>query len=263
MLRTIKDLEGYTIRATDGNIGDVIDVYFDDHAWGVRYLVVETGTWLSSRKVLLSPITLGQLNWADKELPVLLTKDQVKSSPDIDTDKPVSRQQEMLLLKYYGYPYYWRGAGMWGFGSQPYVESPELAEANAQAQAKQHENDDLHLRSGKAVIGYHIQASDGDIGHVAGLVVDEKTWAIRYLIVDTSNWWFGHQVLIAPQWIQEVIWPDGRVSVNLTRQAVQDAPPYNPAVKLDRKAEMAIHKHYRRSGYWLDEEKREAEKSHF
>ena len=112
MLRTINDLEDYAIRATDGDIGHVKDVYFDDETWVVRYLVVDTGTWLSSRKVLLSPIAIGQPNWTDKVLPASITKDQVENSPDINTKKPVSRQQEIRLLEYYGYPYYWGNCGM-------------------------------------------------------------------------------------------------------------------------------------------------------
>jgi hypothetical protein len=119
-------------------------------------------------------------------------------------------------------------------------------------EAASHENDDPHLRSGNAVMNYHIEASDGSIGHVKGLLLDEETWAIRYLILDTSNWWLGHQVLIAPQWIQNVSWADRTVSVNLTRQAVKDAPPYDSAVALDRNEEMDLYKHYKRDSYWAD-----------
>jgi uncharacterized protein YrrD len=264
MLRSMNDLEDCAIHATDGSIGEVQDFYFDDKAWVIRYLVVDTGTWLSSRKVLISPIAIGHPNWTEKILPVSITKEQVKNSPDIDTDKPVSRQHEMQYLGYYGYPYYWGGAGLWGgggypgmlvtgysgFGVTPPVVRPEVEEANARAEAARHRDDDPHLRSCKAVKGYHIHATDGDIGHVQGLLVDEKTWAIRYIIVDTSNWWLGHQVLIAPQWIQDVSWPDAKVSVNLTRQAVKDAPTYDAAAQLDRKQESRIYKHYGRPGYW-------------
>ena len=275
MLRTMNDLEDYAIRATDGTIGHVKDFYFDDGAWVIRYLVVDTGSWLLSRKVLISPIAIGHPNWTEKVLPVSITKEQVKNSPDIDTDKPVSRQHEMRYLGYYGYPYYWGGAGLWGggfypslmmpgydgFASTPHAVQSEAEKAFAQAEVARHEDDDHHLRSCKAVKGYHIQATDGDIGHVQGLLVDEETWAIRYIIVDTSNWWLGHQVLIAPQWIQDVSWSDATVSVNLTRQAVKDAPPYDSAAQLDRKQEIGIHEHYRRPGYWADEVKREAAES--
>ena len=274
MLRTMNDLEGYAIHATDGNIGHVTDFYFDDEAWVIRYLIVDTGTWLSSRSVLISPIAIGHPNWAEKILPVSITKEQVKNSPNIDTQKPVSRQHEIQYLGYYGYPYYWGGSNFWGGGAYPYMMMPgygtlgatprpvrpEEIEAHARDEAARHKNDDLHLRSCKAVVGYLIEADDGDIGHLQGMLVDEETWAIRYLIVNTSNWWLGHEVLIAPQWIQEVIWSDGTISVNLTRQAIKDAPPYNSAEQLNREQELGIFKHYGRAGYWADEVEREKEK---
>jgi hypothetical protein len=119
MLRSMKDLENYAIRATDGIIGHVKDFYFDDGTWVVRYLVVETGSWLSSRKVLISPMAIGHPEWTGRVLPVSITKEQVKNSPDIDTDRPVSRQHERQYLEYYGYPFYWGGAGLWGAGVYP------------------------------------------------------------------------------------------------------------------------------------------------
>jgi sporulation protein YlmC with PRC-barrel domain len=268
MLRSLINLEGYAIRASDGLIGHVKDFYFDDEAWAVRYLVVETGSWLSSRKVLISPVAIGHSNWTDKILPVSITREQVKNSPDIDTDKPVSRQHEMEYFNYYGYyPYYWGGAGLWGGGAYPgamltgagYAGSgaeyltAQAEQARVAREAGQHDNDDPHLRSGNAVMKYHIEASDGDIGHIQDLLLDDETWAVRYLIVDTSNWWLGHQVLIAPRWIQNVSWPDRTVSLNLTRQSVKDAPPYHSAATLDRDQEISLHKHYTRAGYWADE----------
>jgi len=272
MLRSLNDLEGYAIRATDGLIGHAKDFYFDDEAWVVRYLVVETGSWLSSRKVLISPIAIGQPSWTDKVLAVSITREQVKNSPDIDTDKPVSRQHEMEYFGYYGYyPYYWGGAGLWGGGIYPgtmlmdagyagcgadYVTA-QAEQARVAREAGQHENDDPHLRSGNAVIKYHIEASDGGIGHVQGLLLDDEIWAVRYLVVDTSNWWLGHQVLIAPKWIQIVSWFERTVSVNLTRQSVKDAPAYHSAATLDRDSEISLHKHYKRTGYWASEVKLE------
>ena len=275
MLRSMKDLEGYAIRATDGNIGHVKDFYFDDEAWVIRYFVVATGSWLSSREVLISPIAIGEPDWSNNVLPVSITKEQVKNSPDIDTDKPVSRQHEMRYLGYYGYPSYWGGSGLWGggaypgmmmtsdgvFGSTLYVADPEAQEAYARADEARHRDDDLHLRSCQAVMDYRIHASDGDIGHVQGLLVDEQTWAIRYMIVNTSNWRLGHQVLIAPQWIKSVSWPEATVSVDLTRQAVKDAPEYDSTAPLDRTQEMGIHEHYGRPGYWAAEVERETEAS--
>ena len=119
MLRNMKDLLGFSIGATDGIIGTVKDMYFDDAAWVIRYVVVETGAWLSSRRVLISPMAVSAPPWQTKVLPVSLTKNQVKNSPNIDTDEPVSLQHELEYLRYYGYPFYWGGGGLWGRGAHP------------------------------------------------------------------------------------------------------------------------------------------------
>lgn len=248
MIRSIKDLRGYAIRATDGVIGTVDDFYFDDEDWGIRYLIVDTGKWLSGRKVLISPMAIGSPDWMIQELPVSLTKSQVKRSPDIDTRKPVSRQHEAEYARYYGYPYYWGGAGFWGMGAYPggltaqdtineKLRTPRTA-------------DDCHLRSSNVVIGYHVRATDGDVGHVDDLLADDETWAIRYLIVDTNRWWSGRRVLVAPRWINDVSWSMAMVSVDLTRHAIKGAPPYDAKAQLDRQREQALHDHYDRPGYW-------------
>lgn len=269
MLRSMNDLEGDAIRATDGIIGHVKDFYFDDQAWVIRYLVVETGSWLASRKVLISPIAIGKPNWSERILPVSITKGQVKHSPDVDSEKPVSRQHEMRHLGYYGYPFYWGGAGLWGSGAYPNLMLPgyanlplapgavqtETEASEARADAAHHQDDDPHLRSWHAVMSYHIEASDGDVGHVHDLLVDEETWAIRYIIVSTSNWWAGHQVVIAPPWIESVNWSEATVSVNVTRQAVKNAPSYESAAQLDREQEASIYGHYGFAGYWTTEAK--------
>ncbi len=275
MLRNAKEMEGYAVGATDGAIGHVKDFYLDDRAWVIRYLVVDTGGWLSSRKVLISPIAVGVPNRDERMLPVSISREQIRKSPEIDTDKPVSRQHEMTYSGYYGYPYYWEGdgygdgAGYWGGGLYPNLMMPaygglggssvgsgdaqrEMARRESVRQQHEHEHEDPHLRSCNAVVGYHIHASDGDIGHVAGMLIDEETWAIRYLIVDTSNWWLGHQVLIAPQWIESTNWFDESVTVSMTRQAIKDAPGYESQVAMNRQAEDRLYKHYGQAGYWTD-----------
>jgi len=266
MLRSTKDMQEFSIGATDGRIGEIRDFYFDDRAWVVRYLVVDTGTWLSSRLVLISPIALGRPSWVDKTLPVALTQAQVKDSPDIDTRRPVSRQQEVELMGHYGYPSYWGGMGLWGGGMVPYamlpgdaglgledaVRSSAAADA-AQAEAGRQSDDNPHLRSCSEVTGYTLGARDGEIGQVQGFLVDEDTWALRYLVVSTSKWWLGHDVLIAPQWTQGVNWAEKTVSVDMTRQAVKDAPHYDPTMPLSRQHEMAVYKHHGGRGYWEDE----------
>lgn len=263
MLRSAKEMEGYVVGATDGVIGQVKDFYLDDEQWVIRYLVVHTGGWLSNRKVLVSPIAVGTPDWEQRLLPVSISREQVRNSPDIDTEKPVSRQHEMTYSFYYDYPYYWGGSGYWSGGMYPNLMMPgysgfggshsspgEGQHEMAQRESARREHEDPHLRSCNAVVGYHIHASDGDIGHVAGMLIDEQTWAVRYLIVDTSNWWLGHQVLIAPQWIVAVSWLDKTVAVSVTRQAVKDAPVHDPRAAMNREAEERLYKHYGQAGYW-------------
>jgi sporulation protein YlmC with PRC-barrel domain len=252
MMRSMKDLENYAIGASDGPIGEVSDFFFDDEAWVIRYLVVETGSWLNSRRVLISPISIRHANWSERLLPVAITQSQVRNSPDIDTHKPVSRQHETEFLGYYGYPAYWGGEGLWGEGLYPYALLPGYPvdteflveqhprdrdpEAEMRAERARQAQRDPHLRSCKAVIGYHIHAIDGEIGHVEDLLVDEETWAVRFLVVNTSNWWLGHKVLVATRWIDGVHWSDESVSVDLSRQSVKDAPAYDSAAALNQDA---------------------------
>ena len=250
MLRSMKDLEGFAVQATDGIIGRVSDFYFDDDQWVVRYLVAGLGDELPRRKVLISPIAVRQLHWDEKSIAVALTRQQVERSPDIDTDKPVSRQQEMGFCGYYGYGNYWGGGGLWGAGLYPDILQAGL-QVKRPTSIGHHSAADPHLRSGNAIMRYYVHATDGDIGHVEGFLVEEKTWAIRYLIVNTSNWWVGHQVIIAPTWIDALSWTESTVSVGMTRQSVKDAPHYDSSLVLDRERELTIHRHYGRDGYWV------------
>jgi sporulation protein YlmC with PRC-barrel domain len=252
MMRNVKDLRGYAIRATDGVFGTVDDFYFDDEDWGIRYLVVDTGKWLSGRTVLISPIAIGSPDWMVQELPVSLTKAQVTQSPDIDTRKPVSRQHEAEYSRYYGHPYSWSGAGLWGMGAYPgslTAEDTINEELRAAATHPPATADDCHLRSSNAVIGYQVHATDGDIGQVDDLLVDDQTWAIRYLIVNTHGWWSDRRVLVAPRWIGDVSWSMVTVSVDLTRRAIKGAPPYDAEAQRDRQREQALHDRYDRPGY--------------
>src|SRR5439155_1704239 len=195
MLRTAGDLKGVTIEAMDGDIGSVQDLYFDDHTWTVRYLVVDTGTWLPGRQVLISPFAFQVVPGASR-LRTSLTKEQVKGSPSIDTDRPVDRQREIAFSQYYGYPYYWVGPYRWGDLAYPTlpIAVPQPGALEQELLAHQREDTDPHLRSARDVMGYYIHATDGDLGHVEDFLVDAETWAIRYCIVDTRNWLPGRAV---------------------------------------------------------------------
>lgn len=264
MLHSLNDLKKCEIGATDGSIGHVKDVYFDDDAWVVRYLVVDTGTWLKSRKILISPMSIGHPDWAGNVLPVSINKEQVKNSPELDTDRPVSRQSEVEYLGYFGYPNYWGGVGIWGGSDYPGMLTTGVGFAGQTDESRrkrkwQEENRadgvrlrsaDPHLRSGTEVIGYHIHATNGEVGPVQGMLVDEKTWSIRYLVVETSDWWLGHRVLVSPRWIRAVDWATDSVVVDLTRESIKGAPPYESAARFDREHETDLYRHHARRGYW-------------
>src|ERR1017187_8489492 len=178
MLRNVTGLKGFTIRARDGEIGTLEQFYFDDETWAIRYLVVNAGDWLGGRQALVSPLALRQGEWESQRLDVALTKKQIEDSPPIDPHKPVSRQHEALYLGYYGYPYYWGGPNLWGLASYPAgltVEREAVTEAEALRANAGKESADSHLRSTAEVTGYHIEASDGEIGHVKDFVVDDET----------------------------------------------------------------------------------------
>jgi hypothetical protein len=251
---TNKHVKDFAILARDGELGTVVDIYFDDETWAIRYLVVDTGGWLSGRRVLISPISVIRTDWAAKQIDVALTKRQVENSPNIDTHQPVSRQHEAAYLGYYGYPYYWGGPYLWGPAFYPAGSAdPRNASAEAIAARVGRESQDSHLRSTEAVSGYNIEAADGEIGHVAGFVVDEEAWAIRYMEVATRNWWPGKKVLVSPAWIERVSWADSKVYVGLSRGAIQDGPEYIESRPITREYENRLYFHYGRPPYWLHE----------
>ncbi len=263
MLHSVKALEGATIRAIDGQIGHVKDIYFDDEVWRASYLVINTGFWLTGRLVFISPISLRKPDWPGKTFPGAITKEQVRDSPSIHTDKSVSRQNEEQYHDYFGYPFYWGGTPMWGDGLFPYAMEPYYAddEANRAGQLRQmkaysnieqirRNSDDPHLRSCKTVNGYKLMASDGEIGNVTDILLDETTWAIRYFVIETSHWWSGQKVLIAPEWIIKVHWSDKTVAVNLSQDSVRNSPSYDPKQKWSRKSDIGLYEHDNREGYW-------------
>jgi len=248
MLRSLKDLAGYQLSAIDGDIGRVTNFLLDDEHWAVRYLVAETGGFLGGRRVLISPISFRQAEWSTRRFHVALTIDKVKNSPNVDVDKPVSRQHEQEYYRHYGYPYYWGYSGVWGMGAHPgplamgiWTPPPVKSPANP---------GDVHLRSAAEVRGYHIQGSDGAIGHIEDFIVDDETWEVRYLAIDTSNWWFGKKVLVAPHWASSVSWEERKIYVDLSRQAIKNSPEWNAAAAINREYEARLYDYYGRPVYW-------------
>ena len=248
MLRKLSALRSLAINATDGEIGSVKDSYFDDQRWVLRYIVVDTTRWLPGREVLISPFSVNGIDWERELLDVSISREQVKSSPPIDFDKPVSRQQEAAFLDYFDYPYYWGGSMMWGVSASPALMRPPSANAEEHLMARREteQQSDPHLRSEKRVTGYHIEAEDGMIGHVEDFLLDEQTWALRYFIVDTRNWLPGRRVLLATDWIEDVSWDKRVVRVPLTRDAIRSSPEWREQAMLTIDDERALYGHYGR-----------------
>jgi sporulation protein YlmC with PRC-barrel domain len=245
MLKRLRDFEKWEVCSMTGEtLGTIEDVYFDDQQWAVRYLVVRTGNWMTGRSVLLSPFAVARVESEHARLEVQLTPEQIRNAPDADLAKPISRRWEAEYSKYYGYPYYWAGSGVWGIGATPALAAfppPDVPVEDALTE------EERHLRSAAEVSGYHVEATDGEIGHVEDFLVDDSTWAIRYLMIDTSNWIGGRTVLIAPAWADRIEWPRRKVDVGVTRDEVKNSPEYDPTTPIDRHYEDRLAESLRRA----------------
>ena len=254
MLRNLNSLKGFSLDARDGAFGKVDDFYFDDATWSIRYLVANTGGWLTGRLVLLSPVALQEPDFARHSLPVRLTKEQIEKSPPIHAHKPVSRQQEEELARYYQWPYYWSGTG---FGTVAgYTGVGVIPIEPAVPRAERQPTGDPHLRSANEVRGYTIAAKDGDIGSIDDLILDDDGWVIRYLVVDTTRWRPGGHVLLALEWVERIEWENHAGRTSLSREQVRQSPPYHPDKVLNRDDETVLHEHYGKPAYWRETSKR-------
>lgn len=248
MLFKATTLHGYKLAGLDGDIGKVKDLYFDDQRWAIRYLVADTGTWLLANKVLISPYALKSVEMTKKDISVNLTKKQIENSPPLSSHKPVSRQFEDDYYGYYGWPAYWGGSSLWG--NTPFLERDRNKWRKFTEGTKTWNR---HLRSTFAVTGYRVHALDGEIGLIEDFILDDDNWSIRYLVVATKNWWPGKRVLISPMWIDRMSWEESKGFTNLLRQTIKDSPEYPEEASLSRDYEIALHQHYNRKGYWIDE----------
>jgi len=232
MLRSLNNLENFKISASDGIIGRVRDFYFDDGRWIIRYLVADTeGFWHAPHQVLVSPNAFRQAEWNTREFHLALTVDNVRNSPGVDFAKPVSRQLEEDFSQYHGWPTWW--------SERP--GEPDYGDPN--------------LRSAREVVGYPITATGDGIGHVEDFIVDDETWTIRYLVVDTSNWLPGKKVLLAPLWVDRISWAEHEVTVGLPVEAIRNSPEWRPEQPVNRDYESRLYDYYGRPAYWIDERK--------
>lgn len=252
MGHSLKELRHFIVAAADGDIGEVKDVYFDDEHWAIRYMVVETGRWLNGRKVLVSPISVRDVIWDDRIVNVELSRQQVRDSPSIDTDKPVSRQHEVEYYNYYGYPNDWEGSNPWGLGFYPVpwvgASADSVLSAQRMDQARMREPHprvggrpvDSHLRSTREVIGYEIMATDGTIGRVEDFLFDAARWVVRYVVVDTRKWLRGKHVLLPPQYVASISWPEHEVYLTVAQDVVETSPDHEPSDPLQLEPETRV-----------------------
>jgi len=273
MLKALASLKGFDLHATDGSLGTVSDFLFDDSIWKVRWMVVDTGNWLPGRKVLIHPSAVISAEHEARTLNVELTKAQVEGSPAILKDRPVSQQMQNSLYGYYGWNPLWGGgmygAGLYGaglYGAGMYggmagiaapVSAPAYFGAVAVLERERGEADhgddrdlttldrgDPHLRSTVEVTGYHVHTTDGAIGHVEDFLIDNESWGVRYLVVDTSNWWFGQHVLISPQAVENVNWAERHVRLDMSKERVKSSPPWDPTEANNGEHEQRLRDHY-------------------
>lgn len=241
MYMSVKDLRYLPIQAKDGRIGFLEQVFFDDEQWAIRYLVVDTDQHLEDKRVLISPIAVDGIDVSSNSLLVRLSRQQVLHSPDIDAERPVSRQKELEHNQYYGFAAYWGGPGIWGYAPVPRELFSPPAEAK---KAAQEQSRDPRLRSSREVIGYRVQAADGRIGHIEDFLFDLADWSIQFLELDTRNWIGGKKVLVDPRWARRVDWAERKVHLGLSLEAIKSAPPFESLEDLTPEYALKLRAHY-------------------
>ena len=243
MNRMLNDWTGSIVRATDGEVGTIAQFYFDDLTWIIRYMAVDTGIGLASRQVLISMAALCKADWKERVFAVTLPTAQVRSSPQTNIDAPVSRQHEIDLHAHYAWPNYWGGGFYFPLGYSMDWDTCGEAEMRLETLSAGVRKLDPHLMCTRDVADFQVHAVDGNIGHLEDCLVDDKTWAVRYFVVNTRNWLPGRRVLVSPQWIRKMEWAKKNVFVNLTRDAVKKGPQCDPSKPISLGYEGKLLKH--------------------
>jgi hypothetical protein len=232
MLRSVRDLTGYSVRAADGDIGETVDFYFDDEKWTVRYLVVDPAPGEAGGSVLLSPLAIAIADFDQKRIELALTREQVRNSPGRETARPVSREWEARYHDYFRWPYYWSGGALWGAWPTPAAAAGApfvTPESLAALEARDEPPPANRLRSALEVIGYAVEARDGSAGRIEDLLVDDASWRVMHFMIDTTSWWFGGEVLIPAEQAAAIDWPRRQITFDLTREDIQNRPEFRPS----------------------------------
>ena len=209
MKRCISQLTGLNVRARDGNVGNVNDFYFDDESWCIRYVVINTGVWSSCRKVMISPMVLDAPVWSSCTFPAKLTMEQIRNSPGISAYTPGHVPHEAIDIDHYSWPAY--SLKNTYTTARVGLLSAYLAKICSSIMGTQisvnppagNRGVTAHLRSTCSVKGYSIQGNDGEIGHVEDYIIEDETWSICQLVVDTGKWFSGRKIFIDPKWIKK------------------------------------------------------------
>jgi uncharacterized protein YrrD len=236
VLRKLSDLKGYSFQAKNDEMGRLKQVYFDDQLWKVRYLIVQTGSWLLGKEVLLVPAVITGIDDNSKAIQVNLSRKQIKNAPSVDSEQPVSEHYQQQYYSYYEWEPYWITDPL--FQATP-VSPPLFIQPETPT-----EPENPHLRSSDEVSGYRLDTPSGSIGHVADIILDDQEWTVRYLEIDTRNWLPGKHVLVSPAWVQKIDWVDQQVQVELSRELVLSAPEYDSSKHISRDYQLALFKHY-------------------
>lgn len=235
MIHNERFIEGYTIHATDGELGKVDAFLFDDEKWTVRYLVVDTRKWLFGRKVLISPISIENIHHEEEYISVNLTKEQVKNSPDIDTEQPVSRAQESRMNRFFGWGSYWEEPGIWG----PSVYPSELAQQEVFEMNE--ETEESRVRKTSELIGYEVSDRDEEeAGQVDSFLIDDQTWKVQYVLVSFED---HEEEIVLPlpaKRITDVSWPETKIHIAASKDTFPNVPTYHPDQIIDEELERQI-----------------------
>lgn len=254
MFKNLLDIKGFNLKGPNGNIGTCQDALFDDQAWTVRYVDVDTGGWLSERRVLLSPISLGAPSWEKGEIYTELTGDQIESSPKLDSQSPISKEWEDSFFKFHGWPYYGVGMHMWGLTHYP--DESELKKIHSASPTSDiHKNTNQTIRSASELREYEVSARDGEVGRIKDFVFDTETWAIRYLVIENHSFLQRKKTIVSPFWVSHIDWMERACVIDLNRAEIECSPQPEGESNdyLDREFEMKLHNHYQRPSYWDQE----------
>lgn len=239
MKLSLRSFTGFSLGASDGEIGSIKEVYFDDATWTVRYLIVKTGNWLSERVILISPQALTKLDYTQRTFHTNLSMKQVKDSPDIDTDKPVYRQEEAKLYDYFPWQPYW-GFGVAGAG----VLIPSVHALRENENRMDEPTQNSHLRSSKKVTGYHIHATDGELGHIEDFIINVDNWTIEFMIIEAGTWLAKRKLMLSPDWIVDINWATSRAIVNVSVDTVKNSPEFDKSSPVNEVYEKNLRDYY-------------------